>query len=1043
MCYNRRMLCRRCFLPLLFTILATVGFAHAQTCTALSLEGSGTSESPFLIATADDFLTLTNELNHLDGSVEAACWSAHYEVTNDIDLGIQGYAASGSANLQCNPIGVDPVFSGTFDGGGHVIANGYLNPSGTGCEGLFTMVRGATFQDLTFSGVDASLDMGYTAFTGMVAGGAAESTFRNVHVEGGDVHGSVAGGLVGKGYSTDASRALRFENVGYDGTVRAVGIGGGLLIGWIADGGATPVHIEGAVVDGTVTGASESVGGLAGFVEGPVAVHGATIDGTIGTGSNASALTYRGGAFGYVDVSSTPDVEVLVSGVDVRATVSEEDRVGGLVGRVDGSGVDADRLTVRNARLEGTVRGYEDVGGVVGRVTDATVDVDGYVSTPTAEVEGSGSAGLVAGELFRAHLTIADATVDGTVLGTRTGTSSGDGVGGLVGTGISTPVTVERTRVAADVTGADGAFVGGAVGYLGNTNPASELTARQVTVEGTLTGGGGENVGGVLGYVGLGNASITDVHVASSTLAGDAAAGVVGYAYFPDDAVDVTRAVVRADLAADVARFGIVETNEAFAVTVGEAYFLDADADRGPGTLLTTDGLRDYATFATWDLANGADAGASAVWTFCGNDGPHLTLHAPTDCPPADLASTLQVGVPTSVLRDLPFSVTISAVDAEGAPAPVLETSTLVLTATGGAEAGVLRRVGEPDAPASVDLTAGSAVVTADDLYYTGLSAEAGGDVVVTVSGTSGSAQGLTGTAAATSVRDVALALAYDGGPREADGTDVATVVATLTDADGAPLADRTLTLATTLGTLVVDGAAAGTSAALATDADGTVEVGVRSDVAGTARVTVACPGSCTQEVRIPFLGRQALALVPGDGVAWAYPAPFDDDLTIDAVQYRVDGGTWTDVAEAGLTGPFRIADLTNAQLHEVELRGVAGGTPVALQGPASVTPAAPTPPTVAFDPPPASPTDAAWDGDALRVTADVVLRHDEDADLENVWLVLTPADGATVRTVEPEDGFATREAGGWRWTGSPWPAGTPKRFTVTYDVPAPEGDDE
>ncbi|MDR9392233.1 MAG: Ig-like domain-containing protein [Trueperaceae bacterium] len=1040
------MLIRWWYILVVAWVFGVASLAHAQTCTAISLEGSGTSGDPFVIQTADDLVTMTDELNALDANVEPACWSAHYALTADVDLGFRNLEAVGGHDLQCNPLEDHVKFGGTFDGRNHVIENAYVVPSGGGCEGVFSMVRGATFQDVTFSGVDARTGAAYTTHVGTVAGSAAESTFRNVRVLGGAVKGDVAGGVVGKAFTSDATTPLTFEDVTYEGTVQAEGTtGGGGLIGWIARGGGTPVEITGASVEATVTGANQGVGGLAGLVEGPVDVNGATVRGTVGSGSAFADRPYRGGALGHVDVEGSPDVDVVLSGVDVHATVTEADQVGGLVGRVYGDGVDHDRLVVRGSRLLGSVRGSEEVGGIVGRVTDAHVDVAGFVSTPTAEARGNGAAGLVAGTLVGARLDVADAVLDGAVFGTQPGGTTGDGVGGVLGEGSSTQVTIERSRIAADVTGASGAFVGGAVGYLSNVNPISRLVARQVTVEGDLAGGGTENVGGILGYVRLGSASITDVHVGAATITGDAGAGIVGYAALYED-VQIQRAVSRAQVDTTTAQAGIMQHDGTGGLLVSGAYFTDAGAENPDGelgSLLTTEALQDYATFAAWSLTNGATPGTEAVWTFCGNDGPHLSLHAPDACPPADLASALEVAVPASVLRGMPFAVTVSAVDGDGALAPVLEASTLVLRASGGEEAGVLRRVGAPNAPATLVIASGSAVATADDLYFTGLSGEAGGDVVVTVSGTGGSVDGLSGTASAMSVRDVTLDVTYDGGPQEADGEDAAPVLVTLLDADGDPVAGRTVTLTTSLGTLWVGGEPSGTEAPLLTDAEGTVNVEVRSDVAGTARVTAACPGVCSDEVRIPFLGRRALTVVPGDGVAWAYPATFDEGVTVDAVQFRVDGGAWTDVEEDGVAGPFLVPDLTNDQAHAIELRALADGAAVALQGPATVTPAAPTPPAVTFEPPATSPTEATWDDDTLLVTTEVVLQHAEDAALENVWFVLTPGDDASVEAMEPEDGFVTREAGGWRWTGSPWPAGTPKTLSVTYRVPAPEGDDE
>ena len=100
------------FISMLVPFAIVIGMCPIlQASAEVTLSGNGTSESPYLIGTADELKTARDLINS-NANGEA---SAFYELTADIDLN----------NEQWIPIA--PVaavtFSGTFDGKHHIIKN--------------------------------------------------------------------------------------------------------------------------------------------------------------------------------------------------------------------------------------------------------------------------------------------------------------------------------------------------------------------------------------------------------------------------------------------------------------------------------------------------------------------------------------------------------------------------------------------------------------------------------------------------------------------------------------------------------------------------------------------------------------------------------------------------------------------------------------------------------------------------------------------------------------------------------------------------------
>lgn len=98
---------------------------------SVSLSGSGTSESPYLITSARDINYMASMVN--SGSSQYV--TGYYRLENDIDCGGQGLAVIGDGS------GGASFFGGYFDGNGHTISNYVINARGIDYVGLFGYVQ--------------------------------------------------------------------------------------------------------------------------------------------------------------------------------------------------------------------------------------------------------------------------------------------------------------------------------------------------------------------------------------------------------------------------------------------------------------------------------------------------------------------------------------------------------------------------------------------------------------------------------------------------------------------------------------------------------------------------------------------------------------------------------------------------------------------------------------------------------------------------------------------------------------------------------------
>ena len=181
------------FLFLLSFIIFTF-FAAFPAPALAELQGEGTPDAPYLIATADDldeFRDIVNGSGDYDG---IANLNAHAKLTADIDLSQLTDEAQKSNWTPIGPYYSNP-YTGTFDGCGYTISN--LSTNGErNSAGLFGYV-GGTVKNLTVSG---SVTADSCSYAGGIAGtiymnnsGSVENCVSHCNVSGGDSNGGIVG----------------------------------------------------------------------------------------------------------------------------------------------------------------------------------------------------------------------------------------------------------------------------------------------------------------------------------------------------------------------------------------------------------------------------------------------------------------------------------------------------------------------------------------------------------------------------------------------------------------------------------------------------------------------------------------------------------------------------------------------------------------------------------------------------------------------------------------------------------------------------------
>jgi hypothetical protein len=196
-----------------------------------AMEGSGTSEDPYVITTDQELQATSEDL------------SANYVLGRDIDASLTGQWNSQNG---FTPVGTDGGFSGSFDGRGHAIVGLTIDRSSTNNVGLFGESEG-TVENVRLVDVDTT---GKTSVAGLV--GVNEGTVQQVAV-GGSVsagNGLNTGGIVG----TDTGTLKQ--------SISTATVSGDINVGGVV-GDNTVGTVEQSIGAGSVTG-NTNLGGIVG-----------------------------------------------------------------------------------------------------------------------------------------------------------------------------------------------------------------------------------------------------------------------------------------------------------------------------------------------------------------------------------------------------------------------------------------------------------------------------------------------------------------------------------------------------------------------------------------------------------------------------------------------------------------------------------------------------------------------------------------------------------------------------------------------------------
>ncbi len=337
------------------------------------------------------------------------------------------------------PPGVSGV--GVFDGLGHTISNLYVNrPTETQGTGLFKFIE-ATVQNLNLTNVDIT---GSSSVGGLVGQAHEYSPIKHV---------TVSGSVTAVGYAVDGSSWVggltgwlsgSISDGHFSGTVTGAGNAVGGLAGVLQYGfasGHSPLRIENSSTSGTVSGVNQ-VGGLAGYVT--LKENYATEIDNSSSSSTVTGATNVGGLVGYASISPpwSPTQSVSITDSHASGAVSGNNAVGGLVGWNGGyiTGSDATGAVTRI----GSIANYSvaSVGGLVGENASTGAIATSYATGNVASNIGAlghdsqinlgGLVGLNAGAVSDSHATgnSTSAITDGSQPDINNSSVS---VGGLVG----------------------------------------------------------------------------------------------------------------------------------------------------------------------------------------------------------------------------------------------------------------------------------------------------------------------------------------------------------------------------------------------------------------------------------------------------------------------------------------------------------------------------------------------------------------------------------------------------------------------------------
>lgn len=468
------------------------------------LQGSGTSENPYLIVTAKDLAFVSYKTRASSNYTNYE--GKYFRQTANIDLAGRLWMPIGTTNANRR-------FCGNYDGAGFEIKNMCVFENNQYLRngnyfGLFSSVYGGEFKNINIT--DGYINARNRGYAGMFAAQAINIKAENINV---------TGGLIA---SKDGSN--------YDGeTIGRNRYVGGLFA--TIDNQSFDFarnKVINCTNSATVRGLSY-VGGIAGWARNVYFINEFESERIINnTGAiygdyKSSSNSYVGGVVGFIDGSSTILLDKLTNKgvIDLQSGSNAGGNVaGGIVGNSTSLNVD---LQINNCINEGEIKlnqtsGGSNAGGIIGTAVKVKL-VDSQNLVP---VTGRGRLGGLVGESRKVEIINSENNENAKL------TATSNNVGGLVGY-VSDQTIITNCKNAAEIvaslsTGGNGS--GGLVGFWGGKN--SEITECENSGQVTSA-----SAGGAIGYISGANITIDNFvnkgkMISSQTAGGSSQRGTGG-----------------------------------------------------------------------------------------------------------------------------------------------------------------------------------------------------------------------------------------------------------------------------------------------------------------------------------------------------------------------------------------------------------------------------------------------------------------------------------------------------------------------------------
>ena len=399
--------------------------------------GDGSSSNPYQIFSKAQLKDIGEDLSDGCNSSSSNACASVFSLYDNIDLNNETFTPIGDASNS---------FSGSFEGNNKIISALSINNPGSGRQGLFGQITGASISDLIISG--SVIGQGSV---GLLVGLANGGTVTNVHTSGlVNCSGTGAGGLVGRSNGASILNSSSSADVS-GGTCFSVGG----LVGYNDNG-----DIDNSWAEGEVTGFS-NVGGLLGA------------GGNIGSSLSSNYAT--GDVFASHDVGGLIGtlrdgdlIDSFATGTVSSSATTQESDAGGLVGVVTNS---TNPISINDCySLSDVFAKNNRVGGLVGHMdnTDGTRFINRSWAAGDVKTNGSSVGGLVGENSSQ----ISDSFAMGDVWG------ESSRAGGFIGNHAT--LSINRSYATGDVyLGESGlGYSGGFIGYMSGSVSDSYATGN-------------------------------------------------------------------------------------------------------------------------------------------------------------------------------------------------------------------------------------------------------------------------------------------------------------------------------------------------------------------------------------------------------------------------------------------------------------------------------------------------------------------------------------------------------------------------------------